>query len=151
MRKTVLFVALCLAGWSASAQSPGSALSIDANANRHAISSYIYGINFYWTLPASTDPAFPAALAAAQGIRATARRRGGNNTSTYHQIGRYRGKFRDRTQTPAKQGLRRPVFLSHYGVHEMVEYPSPSANSGQTGIRLPSKPAVTCLCPPKPG
>src|ERR1039458_1176120 len=74
MRKTVLFVALCLAGWSANAQSPGSALSIDANANRHAISPDIYGINFYWTLPASTDPAFPAALAAAQGIRATARR-----------------------------------------------------------------------------
>src|ERR1022692_1790829 len=84
MRKTVLFVALCLAGWSANLQSPGSALSIDANANRHAISPDIYGINFYWTLPASTDPAFPAALAAAQGIRATARRWGGNNTSTYH-------------------------------------------------------------------
>jgi hypothetical protein len=84
MRKTVLFAALCLAGWSANAQSPGSALSIDANANRHAISSDIYGINCYWTLPASTDPAFPAALAAAQGIRATARRWGGNNTSTYH-------------------------------------------------------------------
>src|ERR1017187_467423 len=84
MRKTVLFVALCLAGWSANAQSPGPALSIDANANRHAISPDIYGINFYWTLPASTDPAFPAALAAAQGIRATARRWGGNNTSTYH-------------------------------------------------------------------
>src|ERR1035438_3373304 len=30
MRKTVLFVALCLAGWSSNAQSPGSALSIDS-------------------------------------------------------------------------------------------------------------------------
>ena len=84
MRKKVLFVALCLAGWSANAQSPGPALSIDANANRHAISPDIYGINFYWPLPASSDPTYPAALAAAQAIRATTRRWGGNSTSTYH-------------------------------------------------------------------
>jgi hypothetical protein len=84
MRKTVLFVALCLAGWSANAQSPGPALSINANANRHAISPDIYGINFYWTLPASSDPGYPAAVAAAQGIRATTRRWGGDQTSTYH-------------------------------------------------------------------
>jgi len=84
MRRIVLITGFCFAGWSAQAQSPGPALSIDANANRHAISPDIYGINFYWTLPASSDPTYPAALAAAQGIRATTRRWGGNSTSTYH-------------------------------------------------------------------
>ena len=84
MRRIVPLAVLCFAGWSAFAQSPGPALSIDADANRHAISPDIYGINFYWTLPDPSDPAYAAALAAAQGIRATTRRWGGNSTSTYH-------------------------------------------------------------------
>lgn len=82
MRSTVLFAALV--GWSAYAQSSGPALSVDASANRHAISPDIYGINFYWTLPKPSDLGYPAALAAAQSIRPTARRWGGNGTSTYH-------------------------------------------------------------------
>jgi len=84
MRRIVLSAGLCLAIWSTNAQSPGPALSIDTNTNRHAISPDIYGINFYWTVNATSQPASPAALAAAQNIRATARRWGGNNTSTYH-------------------------------------------------------------------
>lgn len=82
--KNFLLAALCAAGWSAFAQAPGPALTIDANANRHPISPDVYGINFYWTLPATTDPTYAAAAAAAQGIRPTARRWGGNGTSTYH-------------------------------------------------------------------
>ncbi len=78
-----LLLAFCLTGWSAMAQT-GPALSIDANANRHPISPDVYGINFYWSLPDPTDPSFPAAAAAAQSIRATARRWGGDTTSTYH-------------------------------------------------------------------
>jgi hypothetical protein len=39
---------LCLAAVLAGlAQQPGPALSVDANAGRHAISPDIYGINFY--------------------------------------------------------------------------------------------------------
>src|SRR5579871_3619643 len=83
MKKVLLFTAFWVAG-SAWAQSNGPALSIDASANRHAISPDIYGINFYWTLPATTDPTYAAQAAAALGIRATARRWGGNGTSTYH-------------------------------------------------------------------
>lgn len=83
MKKLIRFAAFWIAV-SAWAQSPGPALSIDANANRHAISPDIYGINFYWTLPATSDASYPAALAAANSIRATARRWGGNGTSTYH-------------------------------------------------------------------
>jgi uncharacterized protein (TIGR03437 family) len=55
---------------------------VDANAGRHAISPDVYGINFYWDLGNGTPSA--AALAAAADIRATARRWGGNSTSTYH-------------------------------------------------------------------
>ncbi len=62
----------------------GPALSIDANANRHAISPDVYGMNFYWTLPDPSDPTYAAAVAAAQSIRPTVRRWGGNGTSTYH-------------------------------------------------------------------
>jgi len=61
------------------AQQSGPALSIDVNANRHAISPDIYGVNFYWNLPDSST----ATAAAASAIRATTRRWGGNNTSTY--------------------------------------------------------------------
>lgn len=69
--------AACLA---ANAQS-GPALSIDANAGRHAISPDIYGINFYWSVG---SPANPALVAAAAAMRPTLRRWGGNNTSTYN-------------------------------------------------------------------
>lgn len=79
-----LRLASFLACFTAFAQQPGPALSIDANANRHAISPDVYGINSYWTLPAATDPQHAASLAAASDIRATVRRWGGNNTSTYH-------------------------------------------------------------------
>jgi uncharacterized protein (TIGR03437 family) len=60
------------------AQQAGPALNVDANANRHAISADIYGISFYWDLSGSGDPAKAA------DIRATVRRWGGNNASTYH-------------------------------------------------------------------
>jgi len=69
----------------ASAQSSGPALSVDAAAGRHAISPDIYGINFYWDLSAGTTPSSAALQAAAAAdIRASARRWGGNSTSTYH-------------------------------------------------------------------
>ena len=77
-------VALTAFACSAYAQQSGPALSIDANANRHPISPDIYGINFYWTLPAATDPSYSAQAAAALAVRPTARRWGGNDTSTYH-------------------------------------------------------------------
>ncbi len=64
------------------AQQPGPALSVDANAARHAISPDVYGINFYWDLSNASDA--KAAAQAALDIRATARRWGGNGTSTYH-------------------------------------------------------------------
>jgi len=84
MKTTFVLAGLCLAGWNAFAQS-GPALSIDADSSKqHAISPDIYGINFFWTLPATTDPSFSAALATAENIRATARRWGGNNTSDYN-------------------------------------------------------------------
>src|ERR1019366_8596423 len=73
---------LCLAaGVAGLAQQPGPALSVDANAARHPISPDIYGINFYWDLGSGNDP---VQAAAAADIRATARRWGGNSTSTYH-------------------------------------------------------------------
>src|SRR5947209_339705 len=53
----------------------GPALHVHAASNRHPISPDIYGINFNWD---GGDT-----LAAAD-IRATARRWGGNSTSTYH-------------------------------------------------------------------
>lgn len=65
------------------AQQPGPALSIDAKASLHPISSDIYGLDFYWTLPDPSDPTYAAASAAAANIRATARRWGGDSTSTY--------------------------------------------------------------------
>jgi uncharacterized protein (TIGR03437 family) len=79
----ILLAGLWAAGGSANAQSSGPALSIDAHANVHAISPDIYGINFFWTLPALTDPAYSAALCAALALRPTARRWGGDSTSTY--------------------------------------------------------------------
>jgi len=71
-------LAAVLAGF---AQQSGPALSVDANAGRHAISPDIYGINFYWDLGTAGDP---QQAAAALDIRATGRRWGGNSTSTYH-------------------------------------------------------------------
>ncbi len=65
-------------------QQPGPALSIDASANIHPISPDIYGIDFYWDLPDPNDPARAAAEAIAANVRATARRWGGDNTSSYH-------------------------------------------------------------------
>lgn len=81
MRTRSLLPLLFLTAVGASAQQTGPALSIDAGANQHAISPDVYGIDFYWDLG---SPASPAAAAAAQNIRATVRRWGGNNTSTYH-------------------------------------------------------------------
>lgn len=63
------------------AQQTGPALSVDAGSTRHAISPDVYGINFYWDLGKTNDP---AQAAAAADIRPTARRWGGNATSTYH-------------------------------------------------------------------
>src|SRR5438876_12222414 len=72
MRELLFCLALAaLPAFSASA--PG--LHVDAAANTHPISPDIYGINFDWN---GGDP-----LASAD-IRATARRWGGNGTSTYH-------------------------------------------------------------------
>ena len=83
--RAVLTAALGLAaGLAAFAQQPGPALSVDAGANRHAISPDIYGINFYWDLGASDDPNGPAYAAAAPSIHPTLRRWGGDSTSTYH-------------------------------------------------------------------
>ena len=83
--RTVLPAALGLfTALAAFAQQKGPALSVDASANRHSISSDIYGINFYWDLGTSGDPNGPAYAAAAPGIRPTLRRWGGNSTSTYH-------------------------------------------------------------------
>lgn len=66
------------------AQQSGPALSVDAGAGHHTISPDIYGINFYWDLGTSSDPKGAAYAAAAPDIRATARRWGGNSTSTYN-------------------------------------------------------------------
>ena len=79
IRSAFLGLAFVLAAF---AQSPGPALSVDAGAGRHAISPDVYGINFYWDLGSGTPSS--AAVAAALDIRATARRWGGNSTSTYH-------------------------------------------------------------------
>ena len=84
MRRIVLLAGFCFAATGAYAQSSGPALSINANSNVHAISPDVYGINFFWTLPAMSDPTYPAALCAAETIRATARRWGGDSTSTYN-------------------------------------------------------------------
>ena len=79
IRSAFLALASVVAGF---AQVQGPALSVDAGSGRHAISPDIYGINYYWDLGSVTPSA--AALEAAADIRATARRWGGNNTSTYH-------------------------------------------------------------------
>jgi len=84
MRRSVIVAVFLFYCGSGFGQQTGPALSIDANANRHTISPDVYGINFYWTLPSTTDPTYQAALTAAQNIRATTRRWGGNNTSDYH-------------------------------------------------------------------
>src|SRR5215469_8459039 len=76
----VIAMAVIVLAYPAASQS-GPALSIDVNANRHAISPDIYGINFYWNVG---TPANPALTAAAASIRPTLRRWGGNNTSTYN-------------------------------------------------------------------
>ena len=81
LRTAFLCLAAVLAGL---AQQPGPALSVDANAGRHAISPDIYGINFYWDLGSGNTPQSAALAAAALDIRATGRRWGGNSTSTYH-------------------------------------------------------------------
>ena len=81
LRTAFLCLAAVLAGL---AQQPGPALSVDANAGRHAISPDIYGINFYWDLGSGNTPQNAALAAAALDIRATGRRWGGNSTSTYH-------------------------------------------------------------------
>jgi uncharacterized protein (TIGR03437 family) len=70
---TLRLIALGAIALAALAEGPG--LHVDAAANRHPISPDIYGINFNWD---ASDP-----LAGAD-IRATARRWGGNSTSTYH-------------------------------------------------------------------
>ncbi len=77
MTRMILVVALV--SLTAFAQQAGPALSIDAAANRHSISPDVYGINFYWDLSSGGT-----APAAALNIRSTARRWGGNGTSTYH-------------------------------------------------------------------
>ena len=81
MRTRTLLPFLFLAAVGAFAQQAGPALSIDAGTNQHSISPDVYGIDFYWDLG---SPPSAAAAAAAQNVRATARRWGGNNTSTYH-------------------------------------------------------------------
>ncbi len=79
--RPILTIALCwLTAFAAVAQQTGPALSIDANAGKHAISPDIYGISFYWNVG---SPAISALTAAAPGLRPTVRRWGGNNTSTY--------------------------------------------------------------------
>jgi len=84
MRTFFAVVLGCLAGSAGAAQQAGPALSIDANAGRHAISPDIYGINFYWSVDDSNNNPVPSLVAAAPGIRPTVRRWGGNSTSTYH-------------------------------------------------------------------
>jgi uncharacterized protein (TIGR03437 family) len=86
MRPLALFV--LIAAGLARAQSAGPALTADVSAGRHTISPDIYGVNWYW---AGEDPrpnpsvAYSAQLAAqASEVRATVRRWGGNNSSTYH-------------------------------------------------------------------
>jgi uncharacterized protein (TIGR03437 family) len=81
MQLTRMLVAAAAALSAGLAQQSGPALSIDAGANRHTISPDIYGINYYWDLGTTTSA---ATLAAAADVRATVRRWGGNNTSTYH-------------------------------------------------------------------
>lgn len=83
MRTAFYSAIFLLASLPAFAQQPGPGLSIDAAANLHPISPDIYGIDFYWTLPDAGDPSLPAATAAAANIRATVRRWGGDDTSTY--------------------------------------------------------------------
>jgi len=83
MRLLVIAAGL-LTSFVAAAQQAGPALSIDANAGRHAISPDIYGINFYWNINDSNNHVIPAQAAAAPVLRPTVRRWGGNNTSDYN-------------------------------------------------------------------
>ncbi|MDE3164624.1 MAG: hypothetical protein KGN36_02375, partial [Acidobacteriota bacterium] len=81
--RTVLPAILLLAA-AASGQQNGPALAVDAAAGRHPISPDIYGINFFWDLGSNNA----APTAASVDVRASARRWGGNNTSTYNwQLG----------------------------------------------------------------
>jgi len=59
-------------GLAALAQQKAPALAVDASADRHTISSDIYGVNFHWDLGSSGDPNGPAyaAVAPAPGVRA---------------------------------------------------------------------------------
>jgi uncharacterized protein (TIGR03437 family) len=82
--KRLFFSTALVTALLAHAQQLGPALAVDASASRHAISPDVYGINFYWDLGTSNDPQRAAYLAAAPDVRATARRNGGNGTSTYH-------------------------------------------------------------------
>src|SRR5260370_17023815 len=77
-------IAAVLPALAAFAQQPGPALTIGAKATLHPSSPDIYGINFYWDVGKNNDPRRAANLAAAADVRATLRRWGGNNTSTYH-------------------------------------------------------------------
>src|SRR5882724_10754869 len=81
---SVAFTYIFLTVLPALSQQPGPALSIDASVNVHPISPDIYGIDFYWDLPDPNDPGRAAAEAIAANVRATARRWGGDNTSSYH-------------------------------------------------------------------
>src|SRR6266404_4208524 len=82
MQSMCVFVAaLEFLSLSAAAQQIGPTLSIDTGAGQHAISPDIYGISFYWDVGNGGDP---QRVAAAADLRATARRWGGNGTSTYH-------------------------------------------------------------------
>jgi uncharacterized protein (TIGR03437 family) len=71
--------AVGLLSLTAFAQQAAPALSIDAGSNVHPISPDIYGINSYWDLSSGGT-----AATTALDIRPTARRWGGNSTSTYH-------------------------------------------------------------------
>ena len=81
MKYLAIIAAIGMSCLMAAAQQAGPALSIDANAGRHAISPDIYGINFYWD---TGSPVNPARVAAAPALRPTIRRWGGNNTSDYN-------------------------------------------------------------------
>jgi uncharacterized protein (TIGR03437 family) len=71
-RIAVAVIAGFVASLAAIAQQPGPALSVDASANRHAISADIYGMSYDAKQPPASD------------ARVSVWRWGGNNTSTYH-------------------------------------------------------------------
>jgi uncharacterized protein (TIGR03437 family) len=84
VRLYVLISVVCGLSFSAFGQMTGPALSIDAGANRRAISPDIYGINNHWDLGANTDPQHAALVALEADMRPGVRRWGGNATSTYN-------------------------------------------------------------------